>query len=249
VRKLAIVLAVVAPGIAAAQVSPGAHYFEPHAGTLLAGTELLRNTATYPTFRVTDPYNPVVTDIKLDPGVLLGFRYGYGLTRRLLVEAEFNWAVSVHAIRQLEIKPDTDPDAQPQYETTTTDAHILMYFLNLSYFPPVWPRVNPFLTFGVGNHTIDLVKKGSVDADPIYDRAFVFGLGSLLRASDRLGIRVEVRDFMYNFRYDNQYVDPVESRQIIDPVLRPDFYNTTSASGTKFQNELVLTIGFMIRPF
>jgi hypothetical protein len=105
------------------------------------------------------------------------------------------------------------------------------------------------LTFGVGNHTIDLVKKGDVDADPIHDRAVVLGLGTVLQAHDHLGIRIEVRNFMYNFRYDNQYVDPAQAQNIIDPLRRPDFYNTTSASGTKFQNEIVLTLGFLVRPF
>ena len=44
-RGVAIVLAVVVPGIATAQVVPGAHTFQVHTGTLLPGTELLRDTA------------------------------------------------------------------------------------------------------------------------------------------------------------------------------------------------------------
>jgi hypothetical protein len=63
-----------------------------------------------------------------------------------------------------------------------------------------------------------------------------------------MGIRVELRNFMYNFRYDNQFVDPERTDEVLGP-LRAEFYNTTSTAGTKFQNELALTVGFMIRPF
>lgn len=249
-RKLALALALLMPGMAAAQaVRPGTHYILPNLGVMLPANEYLRAPAIYRTFRVTDPFNNVVTDIKLDPGVFLGFRYGYGLTRRLLVEAEIDWAVAVHAIRQLEIKPDAQEGSQPQYETTTADARILQYFLNLTYFPPVWQQINPFFTFGVGNHTVDLRRKGDVNADPVYDRAIMVGLGTVLPANDRLGIRVEIRDFMYNFKYDNQFVDPTQAYKIIDPILRPDFYNTTSVAGTKFQNDIVITLGFLVRPF
>lgn len=249
-RKLAVaaVLALL-PGTAVAQLAAGKHYVVPTVGTVLPHSELLRNTALYRTFRRSDPINPVVTDIKLDPGVFTGIRYAYGLTRRLCVEAEVDWAVSVHAIRQLEIKPSTGPDDQPQYETTTTDARILQYAVLLTYFPPFWQRVNPFFTVGAGNHSMNLSRKGHIDADPVQDRMIVAGVGAMLPAGDRLGIRVELRDFMYNFRYDNQYVDPALAPFVVDPVLRPDFYNTTSVAGTKFQNDLVLSVGFMARIF
>ena len=72
-------------------------------------------------------------------------------------------------------------------------------------------------------------------------------MGLTFRATDRLGIRVEVRDFMYNFSFDNQFVDPVRSRLLV--ANRPDFYNTTSKAGPRFQNDLALSLGFQVHPY
>jgi hypothetical protein len=52
---------------------------------------------------------------------------------------------------------------------------------------------------------------------------------------------------MYNFRFDNQFVEPVASRLIL--FRREEFLNTTSIAGNKFQNDVALTISFMVRTF
>ncbi len=230
-----------------AQVAPGRVYVTPVFGPLFSKNVLLRATAIYPTPRVTDPDNPVVTEIKLDPGVFVGARFGYGLSRRLTLDAEFDLAVAVCAIRQLEIRDDSRPGSLPQYETTTIDARIFQYSLNLSFFPLPSRRVQPSVTFGFGNHDLDLRRKGSVNPDPVHDRAIIVGLGMVVHATDRLRIFGEVRDFMYSFRFDNQFVDPVESQLILS--RRPEFYRTTSIAAAEFQNDLAFTVGFSVRTF
>ncbi len=245
-RLLPLVLCL-GPATAGAQVVPGRFYVTPVFGPLVARNELLRGTAIYSTPRTTDPDNPVVTDIKLDPGLLTGARLGYGLSRRLTLDAEFDFAVAVCAIRQLEIRADTAPGSLPQYETTTLDARIFQYFLSLSYFPMPSRRVQPSLTFGFGNHDLDLRRKGVVNPDAVHDRAIVAGLGLVIHATESLRIFGEIRDFMYNFRFDNEFVDPEMSQFIL--FRRPEFYRTTSTAGTKFQNDVAVTVGFSVQTF
>jgi len=242
VKRLVLVLLALVPGTAAAQLSPGRFYITPSAGAQFSRSEQLRNTATYSTPRPTDPDNPVVTDIKLDPGVFTGLRVGYGLTRRLAIELEGDFALAVCAIRQLELREDSD--GLPQYETTTLDARIFQYGLNLTYFAGPWRRAHLSLTTGVGEHSMDLRPKGAVDPDPVRDRSLMAGLGLAIHSNDRLTVRAELRDFMYYFRFDNQFVEPVASRLIL--FRREEFLNTTSIAGNKFQNDLALTISFMV---
>jgi len=242
VKRLVLVLLALVPGTALAQLSPGRLYITPSAGAQFSRSELLRNTATYSTPRPTDPDNPVVTDIKLDPGIFTGLRVGYGLTRRLAIELEGDAALAVCAIRQLELREDST--GLPQYETTTLDARIFQYSLNLTYFAGPWRRAHVSLTTGVGDHSMDLRRKGAVDPDPVRDRSLMAGLGLVIHANDRLTVRTELRDFMYYFRFDNQFVEPVASQLIL--FRREEFLNTTSIAGNKFQNDLALTISFMV---
>jgi hypothetical protein len=233
---------------AQAQLQPGSGYVLPGIGPLFATTELLDVPGIeYPTPSPADPSNPVNTDIKLDPGIFLSGRFVYALTRRLAVEAEVDWAVSVCAIRQLEIKTGMQEGDEPQYETTTFDARITQYGVALSYFFSDWKRVQPFVTGGFGEHILNLQQKGEVDPDPIRDRYIMGGLGLAIHATDKLIIRVELRDFMYNFRFDNQFVDPYQSQLIL--FRRPDFLRTTSVASDRFQNDLAFTVGFMIQTF
>ena len=245
-KRRVILLLVLLPQIAAAQLRPGSHTIIPSAGPLLPVNELLRTTAIYPRLRETDTDNPVVTDISLDPGLFFGLRYGYALTRRLQVGAEVDWAVAVHVIRQLEIKPNPAADAQPQYDTVTQDAHILQYGLGFTYFLAAWQHAQPFLVGGFGSHDMNLVPKGEVNPDPVRDRYILAGFGTRLPVGDRLGIQIEVRDFMYNFRYDNQFVDPDRTPPITAP---RNIYHSTSIAGTKFQDDVVLSVSFAIRLF
>jgi hypothetical protein len=246
-RWLAAFLIALLPGSAAAQLTPGNHSFMAHFGPFIPRSELLRTAAVMKTPRVTDPDNPVITDMKLDPGLFLGARYFYALNRRLGVEAEFDFGLSIFAIRQLEIMEDTEEGDQPQFETTTSDARTYQFSVNLVYFLGNWRRANPYLTAGIGNHILDLRRKGSIDPDPVRDRMFMAGFGTILHANERLGIRVEVRDFMYNFRFDNQFVDPAQAQFIVHG--REDLIKATSVSGEKFQNDIALTLGFMVHPF
>lgn len=236
-----------AAGDAAAQLEPGRISLTPQAGVSLPLSELLRKPAIYPTGRPTDPDNPVVTDIKLDPGLLVGARVGYNLTRNLMVEAEFNWNLGICVIRQLEIKPDTEEEDEDQYETTTFDSDVLMYGLGLTYFVGRWKVLHPILSFGLGEHILNLRQKGEVDPDPVRDRYISGGLGLGIQATPSLLIRVDLRNVMYNFRFDNQFVDPVQSRLIL--FRREEFLRTTEPAGDKFQNDLMLTLAFSVQTF
>lgn len=246
-KRLVLVLWALVPATALGQVSPGRFYVIPTAGAQFSRSELLRNTATYSTPRPSDPDNPVVTDIKLDPGVFTGLRVGYGLTRRLVVEIESDFGISVCALRQLELRDDSN--GLPQFDTTTFDARIFQYGVNLTYMIGPWRRAHLVLTGGVGEHSLDLRRKGEVDPDPVRDRSIMGGVGLVLHANDKLTIRTELRDFMYNFRFDNQFVEPVGSALVLSRFHPEDFLRTTSAAGNKFQNDLALTIGFMVRTF
>lgn len=246
-KRLVLVLWALVPGTALAQLSPGGIYVIPTVGAQFARSELLRNTAIYSTPRVSDPDNPVVTDIKLDPGTFGGLRLGYGLTRRLVVELEGAFGISVLALRQLEVREDSD--GLPQYETTTFDSRNYQYGINLSYFLGPWQRAHLVLTTGIGEHAMDLRRKGAIDPDPVRDRTIMGGLGLVIHATDRLTVRTELRDFMYNFRFDNQFVEPVGGALILSRYHPEDFLRTTTIAGNKFQNDVSLTIGFQVRTF
>ena len=248
-KRAIVLLLCLLPRSAAAQLVPNRHHLMPQAGPSFATQKFLENTVRYRTFRESDPENLVITEIGLDPGLFTGLRYVYSLTRHLAVEAEFDFGIAVFAIRQLEIKPDSRPGDLPQYEDTTTDARIFQYSLNLSYFPGTWRWASPFVVAGIGSHDLDLRKRGVVDPDPIHDRMGIAGLGILLHAGDRLGVRVELRDSIYKFSFDNQFVDPAQAPYLVDPILRPDFYRTTSIAGPKLQHDVALTLGFMVHPF
>ncbi len=248
-RVIALFLLVVAlPGLAVAQLTPGNHHLMAHIGPFLPRSELLRTGSIRQTGRITDPTNPVITDIKVDPGLFVGARYVYALNQRLAVEAEFDFGLALCAIREIEIKDDAEEGDQPQYDTTTMDARNYQFSVNLVYFLGNWARANPFLTVGIGDHNLDLRRKGQVDPDPVHDRMFMAGLGTILHATERLGIRIELRNFMYNFRFDNQFVDPVQSQRILFR-RGGDFIKATGVAGEKFQNDIALTLGFMVHPF
>jgi hypothetical protein len=94
---------------------------------------------------------------------------------------------------------------------------------------------------------MNLRRKGEVNPDPVRDRYVAAGLGLAIHATPRLTIRTDIRNVMYNFRFDNQFIDPEESRRVL--FRREEFINTTSAAGEKFQNDLVVTVGFAIQTF
>jgi hypothetical protein len=244
---LGLGLVCLAAAPARAQLQPGRFYVMPQFGPTLALNELLRKPAIYTTNRPTDPDNPVITDIKNDASLLLGARFGYALTRRLAIEAEGNWSVGVCVIRQLEIMPDAEAEDQPQYETTSLDSDTFMYGLNLAYYTGGWKQIQPVFTFGFGDHVMNLRRKGAVDPDPVRDRYIVAGLGFAIHATNRLMIRADVRDFMYNFRFDNQFVDTELSRLIL--FRREEFIRTTATAGDKFQNDLVVSVSFAVQTF
>jgi hypothetical protein len=244
---LLVALCLAGPQPAFAQLLPGHHYLTPYAGAALPPQRAAAQQCHLSDAARFRPVQPVVTDIKFDPGLTLGLRYGYSATRRLVIEAEASWLLTVCAIRQLEIKPDESEGDQPQYETTTMDAHVVQAVLSMTYFAGSWRRMIPYLTFGAGEHIVYMRQKGDVKLTPMRDRSIIASLGAMFPANDRLGIRAEVRDTMYNWRFDHEFTDPVASRSLL--FGRPDFYNTTSIAGPKFQNDVTVTVAFMIRVF
>ena len=165
----------------------------------------------------------------------------YALTRRLGLELELSWAVAVHVIEQTQLDPEAT--GTPQVETTTTDARIVQGFANLTYFMGQYGASSPFLTVGFGQHVMDLDQKGNANPDPIYDTAFMAGLGLMIVSNETLSFRLEVRDYMYNFYYDNQFGDE-RSGDILG--LR-DIGIAVDGSEPRFQNDVTVTFGVMVK--
>lgn len=232
------------PTVASAQLTLGSHYILPSAGAQFSTNDLMKITTIYPPIRPGEPPAPVASRSALDPGIHASIRYMYGLTRKLGVELEASWGVAVHVIEQYEVDSEAP---QPQIESTVTDAHIIQYFLNMTYFLGPYYVTSPYVTVGIGSRTTDLRQKGPVNPDPIYNRAWMAGVGAMLVASETLAFRVEVRDYMYNFFYDNQFVDPNLSHGIIGA---RDIGIAARQASPRFQNDLVFTFGVQVRlPF
>jgi outer membrane protein with beta-barrel domain len=239
--RRAIVLLLLLPASAWAQLVPGQGHVLPTFGTCVAGTDLLASTTPIQFDHTGQPpFNPVSTSIGLDPGLYLGLRYTYNLTRRLAVEGEASYSVSGFVIEMLELIPGAT--GEPQFETTTTDAHVYQLFADLAYHIGNWP-VHPIVTLGIGWHDMDLRQKGELKTDPIKDVACRVGLGVLFRGNDRLGIRAEIRNVMYNFYFDNQFAG-AGSDQIVS---NRDVGLAVAAAGPRFQNDLAITVGFEVR--
>ena len=238
--RRAIVFLLLMPATAWAQLVPGQGHVLPTFGTCVAGTDLLASTTPIEFDHKGPPINDVSTSIGLDPGMYLGLRYTYNLNRRLAVEAEASYSVSGFVIEMLELVPDAT--GEPQFETTTTDARVYQLFADLAYHIGDWP-VHPFVTLGIGWHNMDLRQKGDIKTDPIKDVACRVGLGLLFRGNDRLGIRAEIRDVMYNFYFDNQFAGSA-SGQIVS---NRDVGLAVAAAGPRFQNDLAITLGFEVR--
>ena len=248
------------PVSAAAQLIPGKHTVEPMVGVSFATKDLLSSTtlmafgfppfseADHTTRRPDGTAGDVNTTISLDPGVFTGLRYSYNVNRRLAVEGEFDAGVAVFVIQMLEIfQPGEEgaDAAQPQYETTTTDARIYQYLLNMSYHFATWGVANPFFTLGVGSRTMDLRQSGSINPDAINDRIYMAGLGTNLNVNERLRIRFAVRSFLYNFSFDNQYAGRNSDRL----VSFRDVGRATAVAAPTFQNDVNVNLGFVISMF
>jgi len=229
------------PAVASAQLTPGAHYLLPSVGATFSTNDLVNVTTLYPELRPTDDPQLVKTVTALDPGLFLSARYMYALTRRLAFEAELSFGVSVHVIEQTPLDPEAT--GTPQVETTVSDARIYQGFVNLSYFMGSYESVSPFLTVGFGSHNMDLRKKGDTDPDPIYDTAFMAGFGLMIITNETLSFRLEIRDFMYNFFYDNQYADE-RSDGILD--FR-DIGIAVDKAEPRFQHDLSVTFGILVK--
>ena len=246
VRIVVLVLLLGLPTVSWAQLQPGRHRLLPAFGTTLAANDLL-TTISIMGFG-NQPLSPeenaagdsVSTTIALDPGFFLGLRYSYDMTRRLAVEAEGSFGISVLVIQMLNLAQMT---GEPQFETTTMDARIWRYGVNLAYHMGNWRWFHPFLLGGVGAQIMDLRQKGSIKTDPIRDRTAMFGGGLYFHANDRLAIRAEARDFIYNFHFDNQFANPEESWKL---VYRRDVGLAVAASQPKLQHDVVITLGFQV---
>ena len=242
------------PVASGAQLVPGKHHFEPMAGVSFATSDLLATTTPmafgFPPFSEQDhaEANNVATTIKLDPGAFGGLRYSYNVNQRLAVEGEFGVAMSVFVVEMLELFPPDDERAgagEPQFETTTTDARIYHYSINLSYYYATWGVLNPFFTAGLGSRTLDLRQKGDVNTDSIQDRSYMAGLGVNFNVNERLRIRFDIRDYMYNFQFDNQFA----GRNSDQLVAFRDVGRAVAVAGPRFQNDIVINVGFLVRAF
>jgi len=187
-----------------------------------------------------DEAGPVETTISLDPGFVAGLRYSYNLTRRLGVEVEGSFGINVFLIRMLDLEQET---GEPQYENTTTDARMWRYSGNLAYHIGDWPWFHLLLTAGVGEQVMNLRQKGPLKTDPIRDRFVVAGLGGAFHAHERLDIRVELRDFIYNFHFDNQFA----GENAWQLVSRRDVGRAVAASQPELQHDIGVTIAFQVR--
>jgi outer membrane protein W len=243
------------PAVVSAQLTPGTHHIMPAFGVQFATQNLLESTVPidrcgFPSEIPCDheAANPVQTQISLDPGLYTALRYEYDITRRLQIEGEFSFGISVLVIQMLELVPLEEQEqegGEPQFETTTMDARILRLFLNLNYYVGPWSSVHPYLTFGVGGNLMDLRQKGAIKTDPLRNAAFQVGAGIRFRAHDRLDVRAEARTFMYNFHFDNQFASE-DSDQIVG--FR-DVGLAVAAAEPEFQADIVVSVGFMARIF
>lgn len=252
------------PGSAGAQLVSGKHHFEPIAGVAFSTSNLL-STTTPMAFGIT-PFtpeeleecgpgetspgcsNPVSTTISLDPGAFAGLRYTYNLNSRLSVEGEFTGGVSVFVIEMLEHFPPDDERsnaAEPQFETTTMDARIYQYMFNLSYYFARWGVANPYFTGGLGARTMDLRQKGDVNVDSIKDGMYMLGAGINFNVNERLRIRFDVRDVMYNFSFDNQFA----GRRSDEIVSFRDIGQAVEVASPEFQNDIYISLGFAMTAF
>ncbi len=246
-RHLVPLLLLCLPAASWAQLQPGRHRLIPAVGTTIATQDLLTSTVVmgYGEQPLSAEENAagdsVSTTISLDPGFYLGLRYSYEMTRRLAVEVEGSVGVSVFVIQMLDLAQQT---GEPQYETTTTDARMWRYGVNLAYHMGNWRWFHLFLQGGVGGQIMDLRQKGSIDTDPIRDRTLMFGGGLFFHANDRLSLRAEVRDFVYKFSFDNQFTNPDESWKIVH---RRDVGLAVAEAEPTMQHDIAITLGFHVR--
>ena len=66
------------------------------------------------------------------------------------------------------------------------------------------------------------------------------GIGAMARANETLAFRLELRDYMYNFFYDNQFADPTRSPDVLG--IR-DIGIAVREAEPRFQHDLVVTFG------
>jgi hypothetical protein len=83
-----------------------------------------------------------------------------------------------------------------------------------------------------------------VDPDPIYNRTYMVGFGLMFVASETLSFRLDCRDFMYNFYYDNQFADPNRSGDVLG--IR-DIGIAVRAAEPRFQHDITVTFGVQVK--
>jgi hypothetical protein len=245
-RPLVVVLFLLLPVGAQAQLEPGRHSVIPFVGPTFGTQDLLYSVAPIAfgiqplPDEVNDTAGPVETTIGLDPGFMVGVRYSYNLTRRLAVELEGSAGINIFVIQMLDLLQET---GEPQYETTTTDARMWRYSANLTYHIGDWQWFHLLLTAGFGDQVMNLRQKGPLKTDPIRDRYFMGGFGGSFHAHELLDIRLEVRDFVYNFHFDNQFAGE-DSWQIVS---NRDVGRAVAASQPELQHDIGITLAFQVR--
>ncbi len=246
-RWLVPCLMLATPTVVPAQLVPGRHTIIPSFGVAFSNADLLVSKTPIG-FGVqplpaeeNDTANPVSTEISLDPGFALGLRYSYNMTRRLAIELDGSFGVNVFVVQMLEELPE--PTLEPQFETTAMDARMVRYGFNLAYHMGDWHSFHPFVLGGVGGQIMDLRQKGEIKTDSIRDVTYMLGFGGYFHANERLAIRAEVRDYIYNFHFDNQFAGD-DSWRII--AFR-DVGRAVAVSQPERQHDVLLTLGFQIK--
>lgn len=239
-RLWGLLILLMIPASASAQLKPGAHYVLPSVGAQFSTNDLMKITTEYPPLNPGDPPGPLYTQTFLDPGLYTSARYMYALNRRLALELEFSWAVAVHVIEQTDIKEGESP----QVETTTADARIVQGVAALTYFLGPYYVTSPFITVGLGTRSTDIRRIGEVDPDPIFNRTFMAGFGLNFLTNETLSFRLDIRDFMYNFYYDNQFAEPERSEAILG--IR-DIGIAVRAAEPRFQHDITVTFGVQVK--
>ena len=144
-----------------------------------------------------------------------------GLTASYVVNSSFRAGLYLEYQR-----PTTSPDYYPYALFRTGNDYqlfaiaqvvsVLSYGVDAAYTLPVAPRLAPYVRAGVGQHSVYGDVQATNSTEQISGTHFMAGFGFNYAASDAIGVRFEVLDFLWN-KWDRDELNPVD----------PAFQNTT----------------------